>query len=264
MNSTQITRDNIEEWLFEYCEGTLTNAEKLKVEAFISQNPEYREELSFWEESYLPQLSASPLPPEAEQLLKTNYFHLKFSTLFKFMAVLSALSFILILYFRSPKGASQNQQKSVLKTDKQTEHSESPALSEKRQFETPGIVKADNPKSEILNTKVVEKLQEKNLNVSDIAVSPDSAAVEPSDLLPKLNNEIKVENKKEAPDANPLTADHTEKKEPGKSNITKAKLSPAQRRKVAREIRKAQDLKEQEQLMNGDKPYIVPSDQTMQ
>jgi hypothetical protein len=264
MNSTQITRDNIEEWLFEYCEGTLTNAEKLKVEAFISQNPEYREELGFWEESYLPQISASPLPPEAQQLLKTNHFHLKFSTLFKCMAILSALSFILFLYFNSQNEENQNQQKQIFKTDKQIEHSENPALSEKRPFETPRIVKADNPKSEILNTKVVEKLQEKNLNVSDIAVSPDSATVEPGDLLPILTNEVTQEHKNEAPVANPLTADHTEKKEPGKSNITKAKLSPAQRRKVAREIRKAQDLKEQEKLMNGNKPYIVPSDQTMQ
>lgn len=264
MNSTQITRDNIEEWLFEYCEGTLTYAEKLKVEAFISQNPEYREELSFWEESYLPQLSASPLPPEAQQLLKTNYFHLKFSTLFKCMAVLSALSFILFLYFKSQNEENQNQQKQIFKTDKQIRQSESPIISEKRQLEKPTIVKANNPKWEILNTKKVERFQENNLKVPDFAVSPDSATVEPGDLLPILNNEVTGEHKNEEPVANPLTADHTEKKEPGKSNITKAKLSPAQRRKVAREIRKAQDLKEQEKLMNGNKPYIVPSDQTMQ
>ncbi|MBO9698706.1 MAG: hypothetical protein J7604_00785 [Sporocytophaga sp.] len=264
MNSTQITRDNVEEWLFEYCEGTLTDEEKLNVEAFISQNPEYREELSFWEDSYLPQLSASPLPPEAQQLLKTNYFHLKFSTLFKCMAVLSALSFILILYFKSHNEGSKSQQKSILKTDKHIRHSENPAVPEKRQLETLRIVKADNPKSEILNTKIVEKIQENNLKVSDIAISPDSASVEPGGLLPKLNNEITDEYTREAPVANPLPADQTEKKELGKNNITKAKLSPSQRRKVAREIRKAQDLKEQEQLMNGNKPYIVPSDETMQ
>ncbi|WP_028978999.1 hypothetical protein [Sporocytophaga myxococcoides] len=264
MNSTQITRDNVEEWLFEYCEGTLTNAEKLKVETFIRQNPEYQEELGFWKESYLQQLPVSPLPQEAQQLLKNKYFHPKSSTLLKYIAVLSALSFILILYYKSQKGESKTQQKGSVKTEKQIKHSESPVFSEKTQLEKIIIVKSDNPKSDILNTKIVERLQENSLKVSDIQITPDSATIEPGDLLPELNNEITGENTKLAPMANPLTADHAEKKVLEKNNVTKNKLSPAQRRKVAREIRKAQDLKEQEQLMNGNKPYIVPSDQTMQ
>ncbi|MFT6746172.1 MAG: type IX secretion system PorP/SprF family membrane protein [Glaciecola sp.] len=50
-----INKNNIEEKLFDYFEGELTNSEKTELEQFVDKNPDYKTDFDAWEKSYLPQ-----------------------------------------------------------------------------------------------------------------------------------------------------------------------------------------------------------------
>lgn len=50
-----INKNNIEEKLFDYFEGELTNSEKTELEQFVDNNPDYKTDFDAWGKSYLPQ-----------------------------------------------------------------------------------------------------------------------------------------------------------------------------------------------------------------
>lgn len=64
----KITHQNVDKWLFDYCEGNLNPADKKQLFAFIEENPEYREDLDAWKDSFL---TPEPVPvfEEADALL---------------------------------------------------------------------------------------------------------------------------------------------------------------------------------------------------
>ena len=49
-----IEKSNIEEKLFDYFEGNLSNSEVSEVESFIQNNPEFKSDFDAWKQSYLP------------------------------------------------------------------------------------------------------------------------------------------------------------------------------------------------------------------
>lgn len=50
-----VDKKNIEEKLFDYFEGELGSSEKLELEQFVQENPEFKSDFDAWEKSYLPQ-----------------------------------------------------------------------------------------------------------------------------------------------------------------------------------------------------------------
>lgn len=63
-----ISKENIEAYLLDYAEGTLTSEEKKEVEAFLTLNPEYKEMLSLYDDSI--KLEAEPMIFMAKEDLK--------------------------------------------------------------------------------------------------------------------------------------------------------------------------------------------------
>lgn len=63
-----ISKENIEAYLLDYAEGTLTSEEKKEVEAFLALNPEYKEMLSLYDDSI--KLEADPMIFMAKEDLK--------------------------------------------------------------------------------------------------------------------------------------------------------------------------------------------------
>ncbi len=99
---TTINKNNIEAWLLDYSEGQLNEQELALLEAFLAENPEYRQWLSDFEPVYLPE-EESIVFKKKETLLKpaASGRILRFSFVFpRLMAAAALLAAIALLWPR--------------------------------------------------------------------------------------------------------------------------------------------------------------------
>jgi len=104
---TTINKNNIEAWLLDYSEGQLNEQELALLEAFLAENPEYREWLSDFEPVYLP-VEEGIVFKKKKTLLKpaASGRILRFSFVFpRLMAAAALLAAIALLWprFQSQK-----------------------------------------------------------------------------------------------------------------------------------------------------------------
>ena len=65
-----INSNNIEKWLFDYFEGNLSLHEKIELETYVANNPQYQEDFDSWEGAILPNHSA--IYTNADNLIKAG------------------------------------------------------------------------------------------------------------------------------------------------------------------------------------------------
>ncbi len=82
----KITNENIDEVLFEYFEGNLSEPDKKSVKEFIDNNPEYLEDFRMWEVSNA-KLYASESFAIDKELLQTGPMSLQKKLLFSGMGI---------------------------------------------------------------------------------------------------------------------------------------------------------------------------------
>lgn len=66
-----INKFNIEKWMFDYFEDNLTVHEKIEFERFLEANPQFEDELQFWEDSYS-SITEYPVYEIPSSLLKSS------------------------------------------------------------------------------------------------------------------------------------------------------------------------------------------------
>lgn len=80
-----INPNNIDKWLFDYFEGNLSLHEKIEVETFLKNNPEFQADFEAWESSFIPQHDV--VYHNAHSLVKKSPVTKRAVALFLFIAI---------------------------------------------------------------------------------------------------------------------------------------------------------------------------------
>jgi type IX secretion system PorP/SprF family membrane protein len=121
-----ISKNNIEEKLFDYFEGELASSERIELEQFIDANPEFKTDFDAWEKSFVPQEDFT-YDRVNELLVDEKTGKIAFLGRWKagllMLLVGTGLSFGLFQKINGGENVSTNEAESLHKFNKDTENS---------------------------------------------------------------------------------------------------------------------------------------------
>jgi hypothetical protein len=233
----KINSENIDEILFEYFEGNLSIADKELVKIFLDQHPEHISDFRLWEVSNVKHL---PLEEAADKnLLKSINSTGPKNWLFVWS--ISIVVTFLFLYNHTQKNLSKN-------------------------ISTVSVAKKAEA-HERINTRMINNF---NFNTSEKSAknssNPSAKTFIDTAFDRKSSSEDSlvtiIESKKIIPVISSDTVMVPELEKKKSSSIMVKKISRKEERKLARELMKRKqkeyDRRQQEKLIKGRKPYVVP------
>jgi hypothetical protein len=246
-----IDQSNYEEWIFEYYEGTLTAEEEAQVLDFVQRDSMYMEEFEAFSKTYLREPLPDKLSIESALLRKERIFNINYTIASFLVIIVSGLFLIkqseehseVAHISREAKVQDEYQDKElVTKTSVQKQNYIIPRISrienrgQNDSYETirdadTGIAfipndakEIDNPKEDVIIINYDSLLAEQPAIIKSEKVSVGNAKT----IVAKTRQEKKEERRKQ--------------------------------KQIARFKEKQSRNKEAQQLMKGNKPYVVPLD----
>lgn len=248
--------------LFDYMEGNLSAEQNAYVEALLIQDPGLKEELSLWQETVIKE----ELPPV---LPLSKLYRPAFSwqapivsaVLLLIVSISSALIFAFSENDRKVSEAGQAKNRKEERREGTTLSgvaSDSAAVIVTSKEEAPASPKV---KPEVRSSKSIplDRLFINEKETVEIFTKEEAPANTLAEV--KVPDKVIIDSSfsqivsGEPIDPNSFVAD--------KNELPKRKMSKEEKktlRKIARMKRKAQQLKEQQQFLKGNKPYVVPPD----
>jgi hypothetical protein len=239
-----INKENIEQWMFDYTEGNLSPDHQKELIHFIEENPRYKEDLNLWAMSYI----KAPLPEVNFKKLsvRQNRFRKYFKVVCFGTFVLSG-AIITLLYYSNKK--LQPAIKTVVKErhiyHHKTDASPNNILSEKQAPES----EHNQPQRDDKKTVVKPATILPEMSKADGAFMHDTAFV-PADTTALTGLPESTVQKSDTSSASPLKSFPKEIKN---NSLTKKEL-----REIEKAKSKAIQKRKEEELMKGNKPYVVP------
>jgi hypothetical protein len=240
-----ITKDNCEEYFFEFFEGGLSKEEKSMVLEFVEKDPLYRQEFEYWEKSYV----REPLPDKLkleDKLLKRD------SSLPYFLfGGIFFITLIFVIYFNSTTNEKINhivlENKSLPK--KQTEKV---VTNEDKLFNNPK--RLDRKKVAVVLTS--KEINSKDFGVDSLSVNEDiKVPVGVSQIQNHINNSA-IDSTLDSSNINFVEKNIiTTTKETNKAD---KKEQRAKQRELEKYKQKSIEKKQADRYLKGNVPYVVP------
>ena len=224
--------ENIEELLFDYFEGNLSEEEKKEVKEFIDQQPQYLEDFRAWELSYVKDHTAVDYAFN-KSLLKKNF--ISRNRIYLSIAFLAGIISFLLLKNTLDKENIQSQKKNI-----------TPLVVEKEmKTSAQHHTIAENKKIKENTTAIVSEKE----NIQQIIVPTETS---PEETQSHYNTADTMQQKKETE----IVATTEQKKKQEKI------LTKKEQRKLAKQIeyykQKNKETREQQEFLKGGQPYVVP------
>lgn len=157
-----INPNNIDKWLFDYFEGNLSLHEKIEVESFLKNNPEFQADFDAWQESFLPETSFTY--QHTNSLIKKAAFPKGLVALFFVIALIGGGT---LVYLNLPESNGQLSKNDALNNTENLTSNNSDSKLVKNQFNKKTI--EVNTNENIINTNTsIENIMANGIDESDL------------------------------------------------------------------------------------------------